>query len=292
MSETTPSLQALLDGEPDDPVEARKYWQTNQSRFHYSSPEAVLFNSRNREIYERLNPPLTEEQAAAENARRAEQAAQDRAREAANRAEVLRLRRAADERAAAEQAEQQRVAEQVELDRAAAVQAEKLKLQENQRIYGSGRGGQQIVTTFHELIDIKIKPRDDWEQLLIKTGERGGKGAVPQAIQVNIAWTLAACPSLSGKLWYDEFAHQIVIRGKLPWSLRDDEREWTDYDRDALIQFCQAGSLLNANQTITRGAVNYIGRQQSYHPVAELSVASGSDRYTAARRVACQSVRL
>lgn len=91
----------------------------------------------------------------------------------------------------------------------------------------------------------------------------------PLAVQANVTWALVAAPELSGRLFYDEFAHQIVIRGRLPWTAAHEERAWTDTDKFALINWLQMKAGLMANTAITRGALHLVASYQKFHPVRD-----------------------
>ena len=103
----------------------------------------------------------------------------------------------------------------------------------------------------------------DWVTAL----ERDRKGVVKSTIN-NARIILEHDQHLAGKLWLDEMAHRLVVRGELPWRKHGQNEPWNNPDNAGLRHYLETVFDLSGREKI-KDALEVVAMKNAFHPVVE-----------------------
>lgn len=102
----------------------------------------------------------------------------------------------------------------------------------------------------------------DWRQALI-TSKNG-----PRAILANAITALRHAPEWDQIFQFDMFRQQTMLRGKAPWSLVYEDRQWEDVDDIRVSNWLQHAGIV-VGREIAAQSVEIVAKDRAFHPVTD-----------------------
>ena len=114
----------------------------------------------------------------------------------------------------------------------------------------------------------ELEKKESKQYITLKTKEnKNGDSVLIQSIE-NCCTVLALDKNLSGKIKYNELSYSPFVYGNLPWTGKDNYREWNNFDDSNLKCYIEGNYGLNGMEKIME-ALNIIVSENKFNPVID-----------------------